>query len=229
MSLLPHCAERCCADSIFLQELRKQTEDEQLKTDITKAIDTIQSVLDSANDAIDKEHLASAVTDLSQRVDDWKSLKVEGFGELLRFGTFAVLKGDSGKDTEREVRSIYVTYVAEDLWSDFARPAGYGLQVRLCLCYDPTSCIYSSPRSHRFEWRPVLSEAFDIFEDLEMESGWHSHARRPSTASRKSDHGSLAARIKNMHAFLFRTAFTAPLLPLFLIGIWNALLPKYQA
>ncbi|RWQ93432.1 putative Rho guanyl nucleotide exchange factor [Paecilomyces variotii] len=87
---------------LMLSELRKQTEDEQLKTDITKAIDTIQSVLDSANDAIDKEHLASAVTDLSQRVDDWKALKVEGFGELLRFGTFAVLKGDSGKDTERE-------------------------------------------------------------------------------------------------------------------------------
>ncbi|KAJ9200966.1 hypothetical protein DTO164E3_3715 [Paecilomyces variotii] len=88
---------------LMLSELRKQTEDEQLKADITKAIDTIQSVLDSANDAIDKEHLASAVTDLSQRVDDWKSLKVEGFGELLRFGTFAVLKGDSGKDTEREI------------------------------------------------------------------------------------------------------------------------------
>lgn len=64
----------------------------------------IQSVLDSANDAIDKEHLAAAVADLSQRVDDWKSLKVEGFGDLLRFGTFTVIKGDSNKDTEREVR-----------------------------------------------------------------------------------------------------------------------------
>jgi cell division control protein 24 len=63
----------------------------------------IQSVLDSANDAIDKEHLASAVQDLAGRVDDWKSLKVEGFGELLRFGTFTVLKGDTSKDTEREV------------------------------------------------------------------------------------------------------------------------------
>lgn len=68
----------------------------------------IQSVLDSANDAIDKEHLAAAVADLSQRVDDWKSLKVEGFGDLLRFGTFTVIKGDSNKDTEREVRVFTV-------------------------------------------------------------------------------------------------------------------------
>lgn len=63
----------------------------------------VQSVLDSANDAIDKEQLASAVHDLAGRVDDWKSLKVEGFGDLLRFGTFTVLKGDTTKDTEREV------------------------------------------------------------------------------------------------------------------------------
>lgn len=63
----------------------------------------VQSVLDTANDAIDKEHLKAAVFDLSNRVDDWKALKVDGFGELLRFGTFTVLKGDSNKDSEREV------------------------------------------------------------------------------------------------------------------------------
>lgn len=87
---------------LMLSELRKQTDDEELQADISKSIDIIQSVLDSANDAIDKEHLAFAVVDLSHRVDDWKALKVEGFGELIRFGTFTVLKGDSTKDTERE-------------------------------------------------------------------------------------------------------------------------------
>jgi cell division control protein 24 len=59
--------------------------------------------LDQANEAIHKEHLAAAVVDLSERVDDWKSLKMDTFGDLLRFGTFAVVKGDSGKDSEREV------------------------------------------------------------------------------------------------------------------------------
>jgi cell division control protein 24 len=80
-------------------------EDEQLQADITHAIDTIQNVLDFANEAIHKEHLAAAVVDLSERVDDWKTLKMDAFGDLLRFGTFAVVKGDSGKDNEREVRA----------------------------------------------------------------------------------------------------------------------------
>ncbi|KAJ5221654.1 uncharacterized protein N7469_010541 [Penicillium citrinum] len=87
---------------LMLTELRKQAEDPQLQSDITQAIDTIQDVLDQANEAIHKEHLAAAVVDLSERVDDWKSLKMDSFGELLRFGTFAVVKGDSGKDNERE-------------------------------------------------------------------------------------------------------------------------------
>lgn len=63
----------------------------------------IQSVLDSANDAIDKEHLQAAMIDLANRVDDWKTLKVDAFGELLRFGTFTVVKGEGNKDSEREV------------------------------------------------------------------------------------------------------------------------------
>ncbi|KAH8428186.1 Rho family guanine nucleotide exchange factor CDC24 [Aspergillus melleus] len=87
---------------LMLSELRKQTENPDLQTDITRAIDAIQTVLDSANDAIDKEHLASAFKELDERVDDWKSLKIDSFGDLLRFGTFTVLKGDNGKDSERE-------------------------------------------------------------------------------------------------------------------------------
>ncbi|EED24347.1 Rho guanyl nucleotide exchange factor, putative [Talaromyces stipitatus ATCC 10500] len=87
---------------LMLGELRKQTDNEALKTRITMAIDMIQSVLDSANDAIDKEHLQAAMIDLANRVDDWKALKVDGFGDLLRFGTFTVLKGEGNKDSERE-------------------------------------------------------------------------------------------------------------------------------
>lgn len=90
---------------LSFQELRKQTENPELQADITEAIDAIQTVLDAANNAIDKEHLATAVADLAERVDDWKLLKVDSFGELLRFGTFTVVKGDTGKDSEREVYS----------------------------------------------------------------------------------------------------------------------------
>ncbi|KAH8697614.1 putative Rho guanyl nucleotide exchange factor [Talaromyces proteolyticus] len=87
---------------LMLSELRKQMENEELQASITNAIDMIQSVLDCANQAIDAEHLKSAMHDLANRVDDWKSLKVDAFGNLLRFGTFTVLKGDTNKDTERE-------------------------------------------------------------------------------------------------------------------------------
>lgn len=76
-----------------------------LQTDITRAIDAIQFVLDAANDAIDKEHLSAAVGELAERVDDWRALKVDTFGELLRFGTFTIVKNDTGKDSEREVCS----------------------------------------------------------------------------------------------------------------------------
>ncbi|KAL4921743.1 putative Rho guanyl nucleotide exchange factor [Aspergillus aurantiobrunneus] len=87
---------------LMLSELRKQIEDPDLQGDISRAIDSIQTVLDAANDAIDKEQLASAFKELDERVDDWKALKIDSFGELLRFGTFTVIKGDSGKDSERE-------------------------------------------------------------------------------------------------------------------------------
>ncbi|KAL5336788.1 Dbl homology domain-containing protein [Aspergillus crustosus] len=87
---------------MMLSELRKQMEDPDLQSDIARAIDSIQTVLDAANDAIDKEQLASAFRQLDERVDDWKALRSDTFGDLLRFGTFTVIKGDNGKDSERE-------------------------------------------------------------------------------------------------------------------------------
>ncbi|OJD13995.1 hypothetical protein AJ78_05608 [Emergomyces pasteurianus Ep9510] len=97
---------------LMLMELKKQTDREDLVTDVATAIDIVQGVLDQANHAVDKEHLANAVDDLATRVDDWKALKVEVFGELLRFGTFTVLKGDGGRDTEREVRTSFTDFNA---------------------------------------------------------------------------------------------------------------------
>ncbi|EEQ85666.2 hypothetical protein RJZ56_004016 [Blastomyces dermatitidis] len=87
---------------LMLMELKKQTDREDLIADVATAIDIVQTVLDRANHAVDKEHLANAVDDLASRVDDWKALNVEIFGELLRFGTFTVLKADVGRDAERE-------------------------------------------------------------------------------------------------------------------------------
>jgi cell division control protein 24 len=46
------------------------------------------------------------VQELKFRVEDWKGHRVEGFGELLLYGTFTVLKSETlatGKDGERQV------------------------------------------------------------------------------------------------------------------------------
>ena len=40
---------------------------------------------------------------LKSQVEDWKSHRVEAFGDLLLYGTYTVLKGDPAKQEEREV------------------------------------------------------------------------------------------------------------------------------
>ncbi|KAI5307195.1 hypothetical protein KEM56_003115 [Ascosphaera pollenicola] len=86
---------------LMLKELQKTTEQENLKADIQAAIDMIQDVLDEANHAIDKENLSAAVTDLSTRIEDWKALKPETFGDLVRYGSFHCIR-EGSKDNDRE-------------------------------------------------------------------------------------------------------------------------------
>lgn len=61
--------------------------------------------MNKTNAAIDREDKLEAVHELKNRVEDWKGHRVEGFGDLLLFGTFTVVKSDtvpSSKDMERE-------------------------------------------------------------------------------------------------------------------------------
>jgi cell division control protein 24 len=46
-----------------------------------------------------------AVEELKTLVEDWKGHRIEGFGELLLYGQYTVLKGDGmgGKNEERDV------------------------------------------------------------------------------------------------------------------------------
>lgn len=76
-----------------------------LKVDLAGAIEIIQSILHQANASIAREEREDALHDLNERVEDWKSLRIDSFGELMLFGTFSVLKGEGGsKDQEKEVR-----------------------------------------------------------------------------------------------------------------------------
>lgn len=56
-----------------------------------------------ANNAVHKQELADARQDFIERVDDWKGLTVDHFGELMLYGTFGVVKRDGKGDVEREV------------------------------------------------------------------------------------------------------------------------------
>ena len=60
-----------------------------------------------ADEAVQKEHHAAAVSELQNRVEDWKGHKINHFGELLHFGTYTVLKGEGAKVVEREVSVIF--------------------------------------------------------------------------------------------------------------------------
>jgi cell division control protein 24 len=79
--------------------------DEERKNDISMGIDAASSVLQRTNAAIDREERLEAVEELRTLVEDWKGHRIEGFGELLLYGTFTVLKGESisTKNEEREV------------------------------------------------------------------------------------------------------------------------------
>lgn len=62
-------------------------------------------MLDRINAAIAREERMEAVEELKTLVEDWKGHRIEGFGELLLYGQYTVLKGDgmNGKQDEREV------------------------------------------------------------------------------------------------------------------------------
>lgn len=77
---------------------------EDLKADLFKGKECATTVLTRTNTAIENEDKLEALEDLKSRVEDWKGHRVLGFGTLLLFGSYTVLKSDSapGKDQERE-------------------------------------------------------------------------------------------------------------------------------
>ncbi|TKA65253.1 hypothetical protein B0A55_11383 [Friedmanniomyces simplex] len=88
--------------------------DEDRKHDLKLGKEAATSILTRTNEAVDREEKAEAVQELKMRVEDWKGHRVEGFGELLLYGTFTVLKSEnlgSGKDGERQ----YHVYLFETI------------------------------------------------------------------------------------------------------------------
>ncbi|EMC98223.1 hypothetical protein BAUCODRAFT_54700, partial [Baudoinia panamericana UAMH 10762] len=99
----------------LLEQLYKKGDlDEDRRQDLLLGKEAAQSILTRTNKALDREEKAEAVQELRMRVEDWKGHQVSGFGELLLYGTFTVLKSEnlaSGKDGERQ----YHVYLFETI------------------------------------------------------------------------------------------------------------------
>jgi cell division control protein 24 len=83
--------------------------EEHLRDDISNGIEATEAVLERINAAIAREDRMEAVEELKTLVEDWKGHRIEGFGDLLLYGQYTVLKGDgmNGKQDEREVRCLH--------------------------------------------------------------------------------------------------------------------------
>lgn len=102
--------QRLAKYPLLLKELRDKGDlDEKRKEDISSGIIAAQAVLERTNAAIDREDRLEAVEELKTLVEDWKGHRIEGFGDLLLYGQYTVLKGDGmgGKNEERDYK-IYL-------------------------------------------------------------------------------------------------------------------------
>jgi cell division control protein 24 len=74
--------------------------------DLTSGCEAAERVLSKANEAVNRDLLDEAVEDLTGRVEDWKSHKVEQFGKLLLHGVYGVITGKT--DQEKDVSCLFL-------------------------------------------------------------------------------------------------------------------------
>jgi cell division control protein 24 len=84
--------------------LLKKSDGGATKADLAAGVAAAERVLQKANDVVDRGLLDEALEDLKARVDDWKSHRVEQFGNLLLHGVYAVTSGKD--DQEKDVSAI---------------------------------------------------------------------------------------------------------------------------
>lgn len=73
-----------------------------MKSDLSAGMLAAERVLQSVNEAVERDRLDGALEDLSQRVTDWKTHQLDQFGKLILHGTYAMSIGSS--DKEKDVR-----------------------------------------------------------------------------------------------------------------------------
>ncbi|EFX06307.1 Rho guanyl nucleotide exchange factor [Grosmannia clavigera kw1407] len=88
---------------LLLKDLLKKSEDDEERADLEAGIAAAERVLHNANKAVDRDLLDEALDDLMDRVDDWKSHRVEHFGKLLLHGVHTVVTGKSDQEKDYEI------------------------------------------------------------------------------------------------------------------------------
>ncbi|PFH58523.1 hypothetical protein XA68_13566 [Ophiocordyceps unilateralis] len=88
---------------LLLKDLYKKTEDTEIKEDLMLGCDAAERVLHKANEAVNRDLLDEALEELINRVDDWKTHRVESFGKLLLHGVYGVITGKSDQEKDYEV------------------------------------------------------------------------------------------------------------------------------
>jgi cell division control protein 24 len=78
----------------------KKSEDETTKADLAGGIEAAGRVLTKANEAVNRDLLDEAVEELKIRVDDWKSHRMEQFGDLLLHGVYTVVTGKTEQEKD---------------------------------------------------------------------------------------------------------------------------------
>jgi cell division control protein 24 len=71
-----------------------------VKGDLAKGIEAAERVLTKANEAVNRDLLDEAVEDLKGRVDDWKSHRMDQFGDLLLHGVYTVVTGKTEQEKD---------------------------------------------------------------------------------------------------------------------------------
>ncbi|KPI39179.1 Rho guanine nucleotide exchange factor scd1 [Cyphellophora attinorum] len=93
---------------LLLKDLEKVTDEQEKKDDLGSAVAVIQDVLMQADASIDKETRDEAVLDLQERIDDWKTLQIGAFGELLLLGSFMVAKEGNAVGMRSEDKEYHI-------------------------------------------------------------------------------------------------------------------------
>ncbi|KAJ6440634.1 dextranase [Purpureocillium lavendulum] len=88
---------------LLLKDLHKKSEDAETRHDLMLGCEAAERVLHKANEAVNRDLLDEALEELINRVDDWKSHKVESFGKLLLHGVYGVITGKSDQEKDYEI------------------------------------------------------------------------------------------------------------------------------